>query len=261
MISTKTSRPLSFAFFVGVLSACSGTNPQQRGFTACGGTSCQPGQYCAGGVICEVGCTSDLNCLDNQTCDTSTAPGTCQNNSVVGQPDSSVSSDARTEQTVVTGPGAAICQRLAPLVSSCAGQTWSLSSCETTYNQAVSRGCAETWVSAFAEFVRTNGQFECRAPFPGASVDLLPTTNNELVLLGMVCPTTVQDANCYGLSCSFGSDCSGFPASANCNGATEHCRSETSVCPALPCESGSDCPGFPATANCNSALGVCIRQQ
>jgi hypothetical protein len=44
--------------------------PAARGFTDCGTVVCQPGQYCfsAPASFCEPGCTSDVNCAVNQSC-------------------------------------------------------------------------------------------------------------------------------------------------------------------------------------------------
>lgn len=55
---------------------------QNRGFTSCGGSTCQPGQYCRDDRFddCNNGCLSDLNCTDNQFCDKGNAnTGVCQN--------------------------------------------------------------------------------------------------------------------------------------------------------------------------------------
>lgn len=41
-----------------------------QGFTECGGVTCQPGQYCVDSRFddCQPGCTSDVNCAENQSC-------------------------------------------------------------------------------------------------------------------------------------------------------------------------------------------------
>lgn len=57
-------------------------NSQSRGFTSCGASTCQPGQYCRDDILadCRNGCLSDLNCTDNQFCDKGTTnDGVCQN--------------------------------------------------------------------------------------------------------------------------------------------------------------------------------------
>ena len=60
----------------------SNSSTQTRGFTSCGGVTCQPGQYCHDERFadCWNGCLSDLNCTDNQVCDkASSDEGVCQN--------------------------------------------------------------------------------------------------------------------------------------------------------------------------------------
>jgi hypothetical protein len=50
------------------------------GHTSCGDITCAPGQYCFGPNLCENGCTSDINCLDDEECvidDTFFDEGSC----------------------------------------------------------------------------------------------------------------------------------------------------------------------------------------
>lgn len=54
----------------------------EPGFTACGDSTCQPGQYCANEnlSVCENGCTSDANCEEGHVCEDIndvTGQGTC----------------------------------------------------------------------------------------------------------------------------------------------------------------------------------------
>jgi len=69
-----------------LLAACGGPTETAEdaldpGHTACGDTTCGPGQYCFGDGVCENGCTSDANCLPDDECiidDDFFNEGTCQ---------------------------------------------------------------------------------------------------------------------------------------------------------------------------------------
>ncbi len=58
-----------------------GGGTDEQGYTACGGVTCVPGQYCADSRFsdCTDGCLSDANCLGNQYCDTDAFFPTCLN--------------------------------------------------------------------------------------------------------------------------------------------------------------------------------------
>ncbi len=65
-----------------VFTACGGAPGElKRGMSACGSLTCNAGQYCINDLSCSPGCTSDLNCAENQTCQKSgqVPVGSCSN--------------------------------------------------------------------------------------------------------------------------------------------------------------------------------------
>lgn len=63
----------TLSILVGALVGCGGTEDPEtldQGFTVCGNATCQPGQYCFDSRFddCQPGCTSDVNCASNQSC-------------------------------------------------------------------------------------------------------------------------------------------------------------------------------------------------
>ena len=151
-----------------------------------------------------------------------------------------------------------LCAILVPEVAACVAQPFTVEECEQAYSEGVSKGCEPTFVAAFRTFVLGGGSFACGDLFGGGVDDLYPDSNDEQVVLGWVCPLTVQNTSCRGLSCNTGSDCGGFPQTEGCNGATNACFEEAAYCPGLPCGTGSHCPGFPESMDCNGAIETCV---
>ncbi len=158
-------------------------------------------------------------------------------------------SDSNPDAAVSGGVGDRICPTLAPMIASCAGQAFSEADCKGIYDQAVTRGCKSSYVDAFASFVTGGGTFQCTDI--GLGQDLYPDSQDENVIIGMVCPLTLADSDCRSISCEFDQDC----GQDSCNGATNACFSQSASCPSLPCEFDQDCPSNQA---CNNAIDVCI---
>lgn len=86
-------------------------DPTERGFTECGQATCQPGQFCEDSRLaqCSNGCTSDLNCAANQTCQDPDFfnVGVCRSN---GQPSGPECGNGTCEQGETTGSCPADCK-------------------------------------------------------------------------------------------------------------------------------------------------------
>lgn len=159
----------------------------------------------------------------------------------------SAAGDAGLEATAF---GSRICGRLVPMAAACVQQPFSLEECTSMYDQAVARGCKATYLEAFAHFMETSGTFDCVDNGSGPSLDA--NSDDESVLIGILCPITVSDRSCRAISCRYDNDCG---AEQGCNDATHACFNRNVGCTALPCVYESDCP---AGLSCNDALGVCL---